>query len=138
DVREATRDAESINSQIAENIGSAVQPGHQLSVEGQLALQNDINARLLLQTRLGEATIGLNALISAIDTGAAAEIAVAAGNAQTAATNLNTATSGATSANPAHGTHIAAAGTTAPAHPAPPTATPHAPPTPHHTPPPHP
>ncbi|TME37367.1 MAG: hypothetical protein E6I57_11455, partial [Chloroflexi bacterium] len=115
-VREAIRNAESINSQITENIGIAVQLGNQLSAEGQLALQNAINARLLLQTRLGEATIALNALISAIDTGTAAEIAVAAGNAQTAATNLNTATSGATSANLALGTQIAAAGPTAAAH----------------------
>src|SRR5437867_563614 len=83
-VREAIRNAESINSQITENIGIAVQLGNQLSAEGQLALQNAINARLLLQTRLGEATIALNALISAIDTGTAAEIAVAAGNAPTA------------------------------------------------------
>ena len=110
----AIKNATNINLEISANIGTAQQL--QLSAEGQLALQNAINARLLLQTRLGEANLALNALINAINSGTAAEIAVAVGNAQTATTNLNTAASGAASANLALGTQIAAAGPTAAAH----------------------
>src|SRR5437867_3871618 len=110
----AIKNATNINLEISANIGTAQQL--QLSAEGQLALQNAINARLLLETRLGEANLALNALINAINSGTAAEIAVAVGNAQTDTTNLNTAASGAASANLALGTQIAAAGPTAAAH----------------------
>ena len=110
----AIKNATNINLEISANIGTAQQL--QLSAEGQLALQNAINARLLLETRLGEANLALNALINAINSGTAAEIAVAVGNAQTDTTNLNTAASGAASANLALGTQVAAAGPTAAAH----------------------
>ncbi len=114
----AITNAQTINGQILADIAIAqqLQLLGQLSAAGQAALQNAINARALLQTRLTEAQTALNALTSAINSGTPAEIAVAVGNAVTATTNLNTAASGAASANLALGTQVSAAGAAAQAH----------------------